>query len=41
MNPACGDSTGSNRTEKDQGQVMYLLDYLFEAREEKARGSVI
>ena len=29
LNPACGDSTGSNRIEKDK--VVYLLD-LFEGR---------
>ena len=35
LNPACGDSTGSKRVEKDK--VMYLLD-LFKGRWE---GSVI
>ena len=35
LNPACGDSTESNRTEKDK--VVYLLDL----REGRRRGSMI
>ena len=40
-NLASGDSTGSKWIKKDQDQVMYLLDYLFEGRGEKEKRSVI
>ena len=38
LNPACGDSTGSNRIEK--GKAVYLLD-LFEARWEKRQCDLV
>ena len=38
LNPACGDSTESNRTEKDK--VVYLLD-LFEGRQEKGQHDLV
>ena len=38
LNPACGDSTGSNRIEK--GKVLYLLD-LFEERWEKGQCDLV
>ena len=38
LNPACGDSTGSNRIEK--GKVVYLLD-LFEGRWEKGQCDLV
>ena len=38
LNPACGDSTGSNQIEK--GKVVYLLD-LFEGRWEKGQCDLV
>ena len=38
LNPACGDSTGSNRIEK--GKVVYLLD-LFEGRWKKGQCDLV
>ena len=38
LNPACGDSTGSNRIEK--GKVVYLLD-LSEGRWEKVQCDLV
>ena len=38
LNPACGDSTGSNQIEKSE--VVYLLD-LFEERSEKGQCDLV
>ena len=38
LNPACGNSTGNNRIEKDK--VVYLLD-LFEGKREKVQFDLV
>ena len=38
LNPACGNSTGNNRIEKDK--VVYLLD-LFEGKREKVQCDLV